>query len=45
MSASLDTAARLRRLLAILTWLAQEGEAPIDEVAARFDLTPNRLVA
>ena len=31
---------RLRRLLAILTWLAQEGEAPIDEVAARFDLTP-----
>jgi proteasome accessory factor C len=44
-SASLDTAARLRRLLAILTWLAQEGEAPIDEVAARFDLTPNALVA
>jgi proteasome accessory factor C len=45
MSASLDTAARLRRLLAILTWLAQEGEAPIDDVAARFDLTPNALVA
>ncbi len=45
MSAALDTAARLRRLLAILTWLAQEGEAPIDEVAARFDLTPNALVA
>ncbi len=45
MSASLDTAARLRRLLAILAWLAQEGEAPIDEVAARFDLTPNALVA
>ena len=45
MSASLDTAARLRRLLAILTWLAQEGEAPIDEVAARFDLTPSALVA
>jgi proteasome accessory factor C len=45
MSPSLDTAARLRRLLAILTWLAQEGEAPIDEVAARFDLTPSALVA
>ena len=45
MSAALDTAARLRRLLAILTWLAQEGEAPIDEVAARFDLTPGALVA
>ena len=45
MSAALDTAARLRRLLAILTWLAQEGEAPIDEVARRFDLTPGALVA
>jgi proteasome accessory factor C len=45
MSASLDTASRLRRLLAILTWLAQEGEAPIDEVAARFDLAPGALVA
>ncbi len=45
MSAALDTAARLRRLLAILTWLAQEGEAPIDEVAARFDLTTAALVA
>ncbi len=45
MSAALDTAGRLRRLLAILTWLAQEGEAPIDEVASRFDLTPSALVA
>lgn len=44
MSAALDTAARLRRLLAMLTWLAQEGEAPIDEVAARFDLSPSALV-
>jgi proteasome accessory factor C len=39
-----DTAARLRRLLAILAWLAQVGEAPIDEVAGRFDLTPEALV-
>jgi len=45
MSPAPDTAARLRRLLAILTWLAQEGEAPIDQVAARFDLTPTALVA
>ncbi len=45
MSPAPDTAARLRRLLAILAWLAQEGEAPIDEVAERFDLTPNSLVA
>lgn len=39
-----DTASRLRRLLAILAWLAQVGEAPIDETAERFDLTPEALV-
>ena len=39
-----DTASRLRRLLAILAWLAQVGEAPIDETAERFDLTPQALV-
>ena len=41
MSAAPDTAGRLRRLLAMLAWLAQEGEAPIDEVAKRFDLSPD----
>jgi proteasome accessory factor C len=41
---SLDTAFRLRRLLAILAWMAQVGEAPIDETAARFDLSPGALV-
>jgi len=44
MAASPDTAGRLRRLLAILAWLSQVGEAPIDEVAARFDLSPQALV-
>ncbi len=39
-----NTADRLRRLLAILAWLAQVGEAPIDETATRFDLTPEALV-
>jgi proteasome accessory factor C len=39
-----NTAVRLRRLLAILAWLAQVGEAPIDDVAARFDLSPEALV-
>jgi predicted DNA-binding transcriptional regulator YafY len=43
-TAPVDTAGRLRRLLAILAWLAQEGEAPIDEVAAQFDLSPQALV-
>jgi proteasome accessory factor C len=44
MTTTMDTAGRLRRLLAILAWLAQVGEAPIDKVAARFDLTPKALV-
>lgn len=36
---------RLRRLLSMLNWLAQEGDASIDEMATRFDLTPSELVA
>ena len=44
MTTVVDTAARLRRLLAILAWLAQVGEASIDDAAARFDLTPAALV-
>jgi predicted DNA-binding transcriptional regulator YafY len=44
MTAVVDTGARLRRLLAILAWLAQVDEAPIDEVAAQFDLSPEALV-
>ena len=44
MSIPTDTAGRLRQLLAILAWLAQVGEAPIDELATRFDLTPEALV-
>jgi len=43
-TAVMDTAVRLRRLLAILAWLAQVGEAPIEEAAGRFDLTPEALV-
>jgi proteasome accessory factor C len=41
---AVDTASRLKRLLAILAWLAQVGEAPIDETAERFDLSPDALV-
>ena len=41
---AVDTASRLRRLLAILAWLAQVGEASIDETAERFDLAPDALV-
>ena len=44
MTAVVETGARLRRLLAILAWLAQVGEAPIEAVAGRFDLTPEALV-
>ncbi len=30
---------RLRRLLVMLPWLMEEGEVPLAEIAARFDLT------
>ncbi len=40
-----DTAGRFRRLLAVLAWLAQVGEARIDDLAARFDMAPEALVA
>ncbi len=45
MSAALDSAARLRRLLAVLTVLAQEGEVPVDDLAERFGMRPGELVA
>jgi proteasome accessory factor C len=35
---------RLRRLLAMLEWLASEGSASTEEVAARFDMTPDEVV-
>jgi predicted DNA-binding transcriptional regulator YafY len=40
-----DTAGRLRRLLAILAWLAQVQEASLDEAATRFDMSPESLVS
>ncbi|MGH9044893.1 MAG: helix-turn-helix transcriptional regulator [Acidimicrobiales bacterium] len=36
---------RLRRLMALVGWLARVGGAPIDEVAARFGIPPSELVA
>ncbi|MGC8462271.1 MAG: helix-turn-helix transcriptional regulator [Acidimicrobiales bacterium] len=45
MSASLDAAVRLRRLLAVLTVLAQEGEVLLDDLAGRFGMRPAELVA
>jgi len=44
MTAPEDTATRLRRLLAMLAWLAQVGEAAIDDVAERFGIAPGALV-
>ena len=40
-----DTAARFRRLLAILAWLAQVQEASVEDVADRFGMSPESLVA
>jgi len=38
------TSARLRRLLAIVSWLAEVGEASLDELSTRFDITPEEVV-
>jgi predicted DNA-binding transcriptional regulator YafY len=40
----LDAPARLRRLLAIVGWLARVGRAPIAEIAERFGIEPADLV-
>jgi predicted DNA-binding transcriptional regulator YafY len=39
-----DTAQRLRRLLAMVGWLAQVGEADISEVSSRFEIEPDEVV-
>jgi proteasome accessory factor C len=40
-----ETSRRLRRLLAVIGWLAQVGEAPIAEVSKRFGISEQELVA
>lgn len=45
MSPAMKVEDRFNRLMAIVTWLTQEGEATIDEAAANFDLSPGELVA
>jgi proteasome accessory factor C len=40
-----DAGYRLHRLLAVLTWLARQGRAPVSELAERFGLGPDELVA
>jgi len=40
-----QTSARLRRLLAVVGWLAQVGEAPIADVARRFNIAEPELIS
>ena len=40
-----ETSRRLRRLLAVVGWLAQVGEAPTAEIAQRFGMDEQELVA
>ena len=40
-----DAGARLLRLLAVLTWLARRGRAPVAELSERFGLAPDELIA
>jgi proteasome accessory factor C len=39
-----ETSRRLRRLLAVIGWLAQVGQAPIAEVSKRFGISEQELV-
>jgi predicted DNA-binding transcriptional regulator YafY len=39
-----ETSQRLRRLLAVVGWLAQVGEAPIADVAQRFNISEEELI-
>jgi predicted DNA-binding transcriptional regulator YafY len=39
-----ETSLRLRRLLAVVGWLAQVGEAPIADVAHRFNMGEEELI-
>jgi proteasome accessory factor C len=43
-SAGARASARLRRLLAIVSLLAESGEAPISDLARRFDMTSEEVV-
>ncbi len=45
MNEPLDAGARLHRLLAVLVELAHVGHARIDDLAARFEMAPETLVA
>ena len=40
-----DAGSRLDRLLAVLSWLAQRGQVSLAELAERFGMTPEQLVA
>jgi proteasome accessory factor C len=45
MPARADAGLRLHRLLAVLTWLARQGRAPVAELAERFGIGPDELIA
>ncbi|HUY22108.1 MAG TPA: WYL domain-containing protein [Acidimicrobiales bacterium] len=45
MATRADAGSRLLRLLAVLTWLARVGRAPVSELSERFGLDPDELIA
>jgi proteasome accessory factor C len=45
MTTRADAGSRLLRLLAVLTWLARQGRAPVSELSDRFGLAPDELIA
>ena len=45
MTVRLDAGQRLRRLLAVLTWLTRVERAPVTDLSERFAMAPEELVA
>jgi proteasome accessory factor C len=45
MASRADAGSRLLRLLAVLSWLARRGRAPVSELSERFGLEPDELIA
>jgi proteasome accessory factor C len=45
MPVRIEAGQRLHRLLAVLTWLARQGRAPVAELAERFGIGPDELIA
>ena len=42
--AKVSTEGRLRRILAMVPWVAAQGSAPVTEICRRFEITEDELL-